>query len=53
MYKNNSRHSSEFKSCSQFQLSCYLTGKCNAVGYIFLYQTLWAIEKNGNLLKFE
>ena len=33
MYKNNSRDSSKFKGCSPLQLSCSLTGKCNAVGY--------------------
>jgi len=33
MYKNNSRVSSKFKVCSPLQLSCNLTGKCNAVGY--------------------
>jgi len=33
MYKNNSRDSSKIKGCSPLQLSCNLTGKCNAVGY--------------------
>ena len=36
MYKNNSRNSSKFKGCSPLQLSCNLTGKCHAIGYIFL-----------------
>ncbi|PKV52873.1 hypothetical protein ATE84_5004 [Aquimarina sp. MAR_2010_214] len=33
MYKNNSRDSSEFKGCSQLQLSCSLTGNRHAIGY--------------------
>ena len=33
MYKNNSRYSSKFKSCSPLQLLCNLSEKCYAVGY--------------------
>lgn len=33
MYKNNSRNSSKFKGYSPLQLSCILTGTCQAVGY--------------------
>ena len=33
MYKNNSRFSSNTKSCSPLQLCCNLTGMCHAFGY--------------------
>jgi hypothetical protein len=33
MYIQNRRDGSKFKGCSPQQLSCKLTGKCNAVGY--------------------
>jgi len=35
MYRNNSRNRYEFKDCSSLKLSCNLTEKHNAVGYIF------------------
>ena len=50
MYKNNSRESSNFKGCSPLQLSCNLTGKGHAFGYIFLYLTLGASVKQ-NIVK--
>jgi hypothetical protein len=33
MYKNNSRDSTKFKSCSPLQLLCNLTGTKPAIGY--------------------
>jgi hypothetical protein len=33
MYKNNSRDSSKYKSCSPLKLSCNLTEKYHVVGY--------------------
>jgi len=33
MCKNNCRDGNTLKVCSSLQLSCNLTGKCNAVGY--------------------
>jgi hypothetical protein len=43
MYKNNSRDSSDFKGCSLLQLSCDLTGKCNAFGYYSYTNRWWSL----------